>query len=216
MPRPCPAPASRPGPGAPAAGEHGRTVFFQNEKAYDAPNQAAIQNGSVKGYAAYRVGEAVTSHEGWGLGSYCYYNVDPTIVQHHGFAAPNRPGVRFHDLLVVSLGGNGQYERVINDTGSPTSGEVHGAVDGGVVPVARGAGRAPSLRIRKEGLAASAVGAGRRDRRRFRCVTGGRWRRPVGDDGGGSWRMADGRWPVPGGRGPVAGEGSRLLEAAAV
>ncbi|MFE9025295.1 coagulation factor 5/8 type domain-containing protein [Streptomyces iakyrus] len=103
-------------------GERGRTVFFQNEKAYDAPNQAAIQNGSVKGYAAYRVGDAVTSHEGWGLGSYCYYNVDPTIVQHHGFAAPNRPGVRFHDLLVVSLGGNGQYERVINDTGSPTSG----------------------------------------------------------------------------------------------
>ncbi|MDT0388046.1 coagulation factor 5/8 type domain-containing protein [Streptomyces dubilierae] len=103
-------------------GERGRTIFFQNEKAYDAPNQAAIQNGSIKGYAAYRVGDNVTSHEGWGLGSYCYYNVDPTIVQHHGFAAPNRPGVRFHDLLVVSLGGNGQYECVINDTGAPTSG----------------------------------------------------------------------------------------------
>ncbi|MGW5617394.1 coagulation factor 5/8 type domain-containing protein [Streptomyces sp. NPDC003877] len=103
-------------------GERGRTIFFQNEKAYDAPNQAAIQNGSVKGYAAYRVGDNVTSHEGWGLGSYCYYNVDPSIVQHHGFAAPNRPGVRFHDLLVVSLGGNGQYECVINDTGAPTSG----------------------------------------------------------------------------------------------
>ncbi|MFH9586398.1 coagulation factor 5/8 type domain-containing protein [Streptomyces luteogriseus] len=103
-------------------GERGRTIFYQNEKAYDAPDQAAIQNGPVKGYAAYRVGDAVTSHEGWGLGSYCYYNVDPAIVQHHGFAAPNRPGVRFHDLLVVSLGGNGQYERVINDTGSPTSG----------------------------------------------------------------------------------------------
>jgi hypothetical protein len=43
-------------------------------------------------------------------------------VQHHGFAAPVRPGVRFHDLLVVSLGGNGQYEHVINDTGAPTSG----------------------------------------------------------------------------------------------
>jgi hypothetical protein len=103
-------------------GERGRTIFYQNEKAYDAPNQAAIQNGSVKGYAAYRVGNDVTSHEGWGLGSYCYYNVDPTIVQHHGFAAPNRPGVRFHDLLVVSLGGNGQYECVINDAGAPTSG----------------------------------------------------------------------------------------------
>lgn len=103
-------------------GERGRTVFFQNEKAYDAPNQAAVQNGSIKGYAAYKVSDAVTSHEGWGLGSYCYYNVDPTIVQHHGFAAPVRPGVRFHNLLVVSLGGNGQYECVINDTGAPTSG----------------------------------------------------------------------------------------------
>ncbi|MFI9824316.1 coagulation factor 5/8 type domain-containing protein [Streptomyces sp. NPDC052013] len=103
-------------------GERGRTIFFQNEKAYDAPNQAAIQNGSVKGYAAYRVGDHVTTHEGWGMGSYCYYNVDPTIVQHHGFAAPNRPGVRFHHLLVVSLSGHGQYECVINDTGAPTSG----------------------------------------------------------------------------------------------
>ncbi|MGV9705371.1 coagulation factor 5/8 type domain-containing protein [Streptomyces sp. NPDC003483] len=103
-------------------GERGRTIFFQNEKAYDAPNQAAIQNGSVKGYAAYKVADSVTAHEGWGLGSYCYYNVDPTIVQHHGFAAPNRAGVKFHNLLVVSLGGNGQYERVVNDTGSPTSG----------------------------------------------------------------------------------------------
>ncbi|MGV9238037.1 coagulation factor 5/8 type domain-containing protein [Streptomyces nigra] len=103
-------------------GQRGRTIFFQNEKAYDAPNQAAIQNGSLKGYAAYRVGDSVTSHEGWGLGSYCYYNVDPTIVQHHGFAAPVRPDVRFHNLLVVSLGGQGQYECVINDTGSPTSG----------------------------------------------------------------------------------------------
>ncbi|MEV6740640.1 coagulation factor 5/8 type domain-containing protein [Streptomyces sp. NPDC051104] len=103
-------------------GQRGRTIFFQNEKAYDAPNQAAVQNGPVKGYAAYKVGDQVTTHEGWGLGSYCYYNVDPTIVQHNGFSAPAAPGVRFHDLLVVSLGGQGQYEHVINETGAPTSG----------------------------------------------------------------------------------------------
>ncbi|MFI8520092.1 discoidin domain-containing protein [Streptomyces sp. NPDC085481] len=103
-------------------GERGRTIFYQNEKAYDAPNQAAIQNGAVRGYAAYRVDDSVTTHEGWGLGSYCYYNVDPAIRQDHGFRAPVKPGVRFHSLLVVSLGGNGHYEHVINDTGSPTSG----------------------------------------------------------------------------------------------
>ncbi|MFJ7265270.1 discoidin domain-containing protein [Streptomyces sp. NPDC099050] len=103
-------------------GERGRTIFFQNEKAYDAPNQAAIQNGSIKGYAAYKVADSVNTHEGWGLGSYCYYNVDPTIRQDHGFQVPVKPGVKFHDILVVSLGGNGQYEHVINNTGAPTSG----------------------------------------------------------------------------------------------
>ncbi|MEU1280775.1 discoidin domain-containing protein [Streptomyces sp. NPDC005805] len=103
-------------------GERGRTIFFQNEKAYDAPNQAAIQNGSTKGYAAYRVDDSVEQHEGWGMGSYCYYNVDPTIRQDHGFKAPVKPGVRFHNLLVVSLGGHGQFEHVINNTGGPTSG----------------------------------------------------------------------------------------------
>ncbi|MET8660916.1 discoidin domain-containing protein [Streptomyces griseus] len=103
-------------------GERGRTIFFQNEKAYDAPNQAAIQNGATKGYAAYRVDDSVEQHEGWGMGSYCYYNVDPTIVQEHGFKAPVKPGVKFHNLLVVSLGGNGHYQHVINNIGSPTSG----------------------------------------------------------------------------------------------
>ncbi|WP_327709007.1 coagulation factor 5/8 type domain-containing protein [Streptomyces sp. NBC_00464] len=104
------------------SGENGKTIFFQNEKSYDAPDQAAIQNGDTKGFAAYKVDDSVTTHEGWGLGSYCYYNVDPTIIQGHGFEAPVKPGVKFHDLLVVSLGGQGQYEHVINDTGSPTSG----------------------------------------------------------------------------------------------
>ncbi|MEU6894826.1 discoidin domain-containing protein [Streptomyces sp. NPDC046557] len=103
-------------------GERGRTIFFQNEKAYDAPNQAAVQNGSTKGFAAYKVADSVNTHEGWGLGSYCYYNVDPTIRQDHGFEVPVKPGVRFHDLLVVSLGGKGQYEHVVNATGAPTSG----------------------------------------------------------------------------------------------
>uniref|UniRef100_A0AAU1LXI3 Coagulation factor 5/8 type domain-containing protein n=1 Tax=Streptomyces sp. NBC_00148 TaxID=2903626 RepID=A0AAU1LXI3_9ACTN len=103
-------------------GENGKTIFFQNEKAYDAPNQDAIQNGDIKGYAAYKVADSVTTHEGWGMGSYCYFNVDPTIRQQHGFQAPVKPGVKFHDLLVVSLGGQGQYDHVINDTGSPTSG----------------------------------------------------------------------------------------------
>ncbi|MER7727436.1 discoidin domain-containing protein [Streptomyces sp. NPDC096323] len=101
-------------------GDRGRTIFYQNEKAYDAPNQAAIQNGTTKGYAAYRVDDSVNTHEAWGLGSYCNYNVDPNIRQDHGFKAPVKPGVKFHSLLTVSLGGNGHYEHVINNTGAST------------------------------------------------------------------------------------------------
>ncbi|MET7869228.1 discoidin domain-containing protein [Streptomyces cyaneofuscatus] len=101
-------------------GERGRTIFYQNEKAYDAPNQAAIQNADTKGFAAYRVDDSVDVHEGWGMGSYCNYNVDPTIRQDHGFKAPVKPGVKFHSLLVVSLGGMGHYNHVINNTGAST------------------------------------------------------------------------------------------------
>ncbi|MGC4891160.1 discoidin domain-containing protein [Micromonospora sp. DT227] len=103
-------------------GENGRTIFFQNELPYDPPNAAAWTNGSRVGYAAFKVADAVTSFEGWGMGSYCYFNVDPTIAAYHAFEAPTRAGVRFHDLLTVSLGGNGSITHVINDTGGPAQG----------------------------------------------------------------------------------------------
>ncbi|CAM5312188.1 hypothetical protein SANTM175S_09930 [Streptomyces antimycoticus] len=37
-------------------GQRGRTIFFQNEKAYDAPNQAAIQNGAPSPWPGIRRG----------------------------------------------------------------------------------------------------------------------------------------------------------------
>lgn len=103
-------------------GQGGKTIFFQNELPYDPPNQAAYMNGGTRGYAAYKVADNVTSHEAWGVGSYCYFNVDPSIVDEHGFEVPNTAGVKFHDLLTVSLGGNGVINHVINSTGGPAQG----------------------------------------------------------------------------------------------
>ncbi|GAA3442878.1 discoidin domain-containing protein [Planomonospora venezuelensis] len=103
-------------------GERGKTIFFQNELPYDPPNQAAFMNGSVKGWAAYKVADSVNVHEGWGMGSYCVFTSDPTIEVDRGFEAPVKPGVKFHSLLVVSLGGKGRYNHVINDTGDPAYG----------------------------------------------------------------------------------------------
>ncbi len=102
------------------SGQGGETIFFQNEMPYDPPNQAAWMNGSTNGYAAYRVAPGVTTHQAYGLGSYCYFNVNPAVVADHAFEAPNTPGVQFHDLLTVSLGGVGVIEHVINSTGGAT------------------------------------------------------------------------------------------------
>ncbi|WP_053912721.1 discoidin domain-containing protein [Streptomyces sp. SCSIO 75703] len=104
------------------SGERGRTIFFQNEKAYDVPNAAAVTHDGIVGYAAYKVADSVQRHEAWALGSYCNFTSDPSIVQHHGFQVPVRPGITMRHLMVISLGGMGQYAHVINDTGAPTSG----------------------------------------------------------------------------------------------
>ncbi|GAA2143631.1 chitobiase/beta-hexosaminidase C-terminal domain-containing protein [Kitasatospora kazusensis] len=102
-------------------GQNGRTVFFQNEMPYDVPNQAAwLSPTGTNGYAAYKVGGNVTSHEAWGLGSYCYFNVNPAVNSYHAFEAPATPGVRFHDALTVSLGGQGSITHVVDDTGAST------------------------------------------------------------------------------------------------
>jgi hypothetical protein len=98
-------------------GNGGRTYFYQNEMPYDPPNQAAYMNGSTQGWAAYKVGDAVTKHEAWGLGSYCYFNVNPSVVNARAFEAPVNSGVKFHFLITVSLGGVGTISRVINNTG---------------------------------------------------------------------------------------------------
>jgi hypothetical protein len=109
-------------------GQGGRTIFFQNEMPYDVPNQASWNAPSgVAGYAAYKVGANVTSHEAWGLGSYCFFDTNPAVSSYHAFEVPNTSGVRFHSLLTVSLNYRGTITHVINDTG--------GVTPSGTVPV---------------------------------------------------------------------------------
>jgi hypothetical protein len=98
-------------------GNGGRTYFYQNEMPYDPPNQAAWMNGSTRGYAAYKVADSVTTHDAWGLGSYCVFNANPSIVGERAFEVPVRSTVRFTSMVTVSLGGVGTINRVINNTG---------------------------------------------------------------------------------------------------
>jgi hypothetical protein len=101
-------------------GENGKTIMFQNELPYDPPNQAAWGHDGVLGFAAYKVADSVKSHEGWGLGSYCFFNVDPTIHASRAFEVPASPGVKMHDLLTLSITAHGVIDHVVNDVGAPT------------------------------------------------------------------------------------------------
>jgi hypothetical protein len=98
-------------------GNGGRTYFYQNEMPYDPPNQSAYMNGGTQGWAAYKVASTVTTHEAWGLGSYCFFNANSSVVNARAFEVPVTSGVKFHNMVTVSLGGVGTISHVINNTG---------------------------------------------------------------------------------------------------
>jgi hypothetical protein len=98
-------------------GENGETIMFQNEMPYDPPSQAAWSHNGVNGFASYKVADWVKFHQAFGMGAYCNFEVDPSIVNDHAFEVPVTSGVQFKDLLTVSLGGLGTIDHVINETG---------------------------------------------------------------------------------------------------
>jgi len=99
-------------------GQNGEVIFYQNENPYDPPNQAAWMNGSLNGYAAFKVADNVTSFAGYGMGAYVVFTADHSITNYHEFEVPNTAGVKLTDLAVVSLGGQGIVTHVVNDTGA--------------------------------------------------------------------------------------------------
>jgi hypothetical protein len=98
-------------------GENGKTIMFQNEMPYDPPSQSAWSHNGVNGFASYKVANWVKFHQAFGVGAYCNFEADPSIVNDHAFEVPVTSGVQFKDLLTVSLGGVGTIDHVINETG---------------------------------------------------------------------------------------------------
>jgi len=98
-------------------GEHGTTVFFQNELAYDAPTQADWDHGGVQGWSAYKVGRKVRHHRLYGGGVYVFNQNNPSIHTENGFEVPERPDVRLHHILTVNLAA-GTVDHVVNGVGA--------------------------------------------------------------------------------------------------
>jgi hypothetical protein len=100
-------------------GQGGTVIFFQNENPYEVPSQAAwMASPTQDGYPAFYVSPSVKTFQGYGMGSYSYFDQGLPIENAMAFQAPDTPNVQFHDLLTVFLDGSGGINSVINGTGA--------------------------------------------------------------------------------------------------
>jgi hypothetical protein len=105
------------------SGQGGTDIFFQNEMPYDPPSQSAwMASPTEDGYPAFLVTPNVKTFQGYGMGSYIVFiDTSATLFAQEAFQAPDTPGVQFHDLLAVYLGGSGGDQSIINGVGGPVT-----------------------------------------------------------------------------------------------
>lgn len=89
-------------------GEEGKTFFYQSELPYDPPNQKSWQTESGRGYASYKVGDDVKSHNAYGLGIYAFLgiknNSDRDVHIDSTVETPERPGINVYHITCFSWG----------------------------------------------------------------------------------------------------------------
>ena len=99
-------------------GQDGTTILYQNELPYDPPTQADWMHDGIEGWAGYKVGDQVTTHNLFGGGVYVFNRNNPSIHTENGFEVPVTPGVRLHHVMTVNLGA-GTIDHVVNGVGGP-------------------------------------------------------------------------------------------------
>jgi hypothetical protein len=106
-------------------GDGGTDIFFQNEMPYDPPSQAAwMEAPGVNGWAAFKVANTVTSFNGYGMGSYSFFDQGINIYAANAFEVPQTlPPASMNDLLTVflSTSGFGGILNVIDNTGGSST-----------------------------------------------------------------------------------------------
>src|SRR5260370_17412831 len=78
----------------------------------------------VDGYAAFKIGDRVTSFAGYGMGSYSFFNQGLNIYAAHAFEVPpTLPARSLPDLLTIFLDpshGLGGILNLLHDPGRPS------------------------------------------------------------------------------------------------
>jgi hypothetical protein len=101
-------------------GANGTDIFFQNEMPYDPPSQAAwMASPTTDGYPAFLITDQAAGFQGYGMGSYSYFDRGVPIHASNAFQTANPPGSELHDLLTIflSTAGSGGIDHVVNGTG---------------------------------------------------------------------------------------------------
>jgi hypothetical protein len=91
-------------------GENGRVYFYQSEMPYDPPSVDAWKHGETFGYASYKVGDQVKTHQAWGLGIYNVFYDAPVIVD-QAIETPSSVENGFYHKVIIWL--NGKKESVV-------------------------------------------------------------------------------------------------------
>jgi hypothetical protein len=98
-------------------------VFFQNEMPYDPPSQSAwMSSPTTEGYAAFLVTPRAAGFQGYGMGSYSYFNQGVSIFATQAFQSL-ASGAHFKDLLTIFLdpSASGGILSVINGQGGSST-----------------------------------------------------------------------------------------------
>ena len=103
-------------------GDRGRVYFYQSEMPYDPPSQEAWRSADGDGFASYKVGDKVQTHDAWGIGVYHVFQ-KAVVIADNAIETPEAPGVRLHHLFTFRLGGGkpgSGIRNVINGRGGET------------------------------------------------------------------------------------------------
>jgi hypothetical protein len=106
-------------------GNGGTDIFFQSEMPYDPPSQTAwMEAPGIDGWASFKVADTVTSFNGYGMGTYSFFNQGVNIYAANAFEVPaSLPASSLHDLFTIflSTAGSGGILNVVNGTGGSST-----------------------------------------------------------------------------------------------
>jgi hypothetical protein len=104
-------------------GRNGEDVFFQNEMPYDPPSQAAwMSSPTTDGYAAFLVTPRARNFEGYGMGSYSFFNQGVNVFATQAFQS-QASDAQFKDIFTIFLNksASGGILSVINGVGGSST-----------------------------------------------------------------------------------------------